>query len=206
VDSVSRTPSVVDPSGSGLGRCRCIRHTDRIGGSPLVSDAVKSNEPANGSSGSDIDREFEQFFVVHHDSVQRWLAARIGDREVAVDATQDAFIKAHARWPTIRTYNAPDAWVRRIALNVSRDRMKSDRRRRTREATIEGRRPDAGVLDLGSDDLLAQLPPRQQQVAAMFYVEDLGVDEIANRLGISSGTVKSQLSEARSRLRRSDPD
>ena len=55
--------------------------------------------------------------------------------------------------------------------------------------------------DDSTRDLLGQLAPRQREIAALFYVEDRSVDDIATTLGVSVGTVKSQLSEARQRLR-----
>ena len=132
------------------------------------------------------------------------------DHDAAVDATQDAFIKAHARWSTVRTYERPDAWVRRIAINTSRDRRRSDRRRRDREASVDAL-VDEPVTDLVDADanvqtILDGLPERQRAIASMFYVEDRSIEHIAAALGISSGTVKSQLSEARVRLRRAHQD
>ena len=152
---------------------------------------------------------FEQFFTLEHDRVLRSIEALVGNREIAVDATQDAFIKAHLHWKTLSTYDAPAAWVRRAAINASRDQQRSDRRRRDREATVSAsdvtRRPDDAEhisADDATRELLRELSDGQREVATMFYVDDRSVDDIANSLGVSVGTVKSQLSEARQRLRR----
>ena len=167
--------------------------------------------PDDGT-GTDLEAEFEAFFATHHDAVLRSLTAAAGNNhDAAVDATQDAFIKAHARWSTIRTYDQPEAWVRRIAINTSRDRRRSDRRRRDREAAVEAtdavRGGIAGTEDIDADaamrEMLDELPARQREIAASYYVDDHSVDAIADALGISAGTVKSQLAEARARLRRS---
>jgi RNA polymerase sigma-70 factor (ECF subfamily) len=167
------------------------------------------DSPAGQLSAADLDAEFERFFVTQYDSILRALDAATGDHEVAVDATQDAFIKAHTRWSLIRTYEAPDTWVRRVAINVSRDRMRSERRRRNREATHD---PSAQLsttdqfeADANVRALLDQLPQRQREVARLFYVDDHSVDDIARQLGVSSGTVKSYLAEARDRLRHAHP-
>jgi RNA polymerase sigma-70 factor (ECF subfamily) len=50
--------------------------------------------------------------------------------------------------------------------------------------------------------LLMKLPDRQREVAALFYVDDRSVVEIAGILGLNEGTVKSHLSSARDSLRR----
>ena len=151
---------------------------------------------------------FEQFFLLEHDRVLRSIERLVGNREIAVDATQDAFIKAHLYWPTVSTYESPAAWVRRAAINASRDQQRSNRRRRDREASVVAG-DVSGVPDghdhIDADDatqqLLSQLSSRQREVASMFYVDDRSVDDIAATLGVSVGTVKSQLSEARQRLR-----
>jgi len=152
---------------------------------------------------------FEQFFTLEHDRVLRSVEGLVGNHEIAVDATQDAFIKAHLHWHTVSTHDSPAAWVRRAAINASRDRQRSDRRRRDREATVlasesNSRAADAEHIyaDAATNELLAQLSPGQRQVASMFYVDDRSVDDIAGTLDMSVGTVKSQLSEARQRLRR----
>ena len=207
--------------GPGLGNSRpAVGH--RATCPPLLSTTVPDDDETPGRGG-DARRDaplrpapatgdqstFEGFFAAHHDAVLRSVAAAIGDREAAVDATQDAFIKAHARWSTLRTYDAPHAWVRRIAINVSRDRLRADRRRRNREATIEPTvAPDVTdrfEADAGANELLADLAPRQREVAELFYVEDRSIDEIAERLGLTSGTVKFHLARARDRLRQTNP-
>ncbi len=159
---------------------------------------------------SSSDAEFENFFLAHYESIVRSLTYITGDRERAIDATQEAFIKAYAKWGSVHRYDAPSAWVRRIAINASRDSHRSERRRRDRE------RPNVQPQVLSHDDdvvahdaarsLLALLPRRQREVATLFYVDDLGITEISSILHLSDGTVKSHLSDARRQLRALVPD
>ncbi|MEZ5166579.1 MAG: sigma factor [Acidimicrobiales bacterium] len=52
-----------------------------------------------------------------------------GRRRVAAGAVQGTFIRAYARWPRIRRYDRPEAWVRRVAINRSRDHFRAASRR-----------------------------------------------------------------------------
>lgn len=149
--------------------------------------------------------EFEQFFLTHYDSVLNLLVLTTGDRERATDATQEAFIKAYAKWTRIRHYDAPSAWVRRVAINASHDSFRSDHRRQRRERNLPPPSLDESTDRYESDssarDMLSALPTRQREVAALFYVDDCSVAEISAILGLSDGTVKYHLAQARESLR-----
>jgi len=152
--------------------------------------------------------DFDVFIVEHYERLVRSLTAVTGDRELARDSVQDAFVKASARWRRISRYDDPVGWVRRVAINRSRDLHRSDRRRRDREHRVStGEATDepdrsadlAGALHV--EELFAALPTQQRRVAALFYVESLSVAEIAAALGLSSGAVKFHLNQARTTLR-----
>jgi RNA polymerase sigma-70 factor (ECF subfamily) len=153
----------------------------------------------------DADAEFAEFFNTNRDQVIKLITATTGDRERAVDATQEAFIKAHERWDIVRTYASPAGWVRRVAINASNDDFRSQQRRQRREFNhSDSPAPsldDAVVGDAFAKALLEQLPQRQREVAALFYIDDRSVAEIAAILEVNEGTVKSNLSDARERLR-----
>ncbi len=149
--------------------------------------------------------EFEQFFLANYDSVLQMLTYTTGDRDRATDATQEAFIKAYAKWSKIRSYDSPAAWVRRIAINASRDSARSERRRRRREQADQPANA-ASPAELyqsgaGVQELLAGLTRRQREVATLYYIDDRSVAEIAGILDLNAGTVKFHLSEARDRMR-----
>jgi RNA polymerase sigma-70 factor (ECF subfamily) len=152
------------------------------------------------------DDEFEQFFLSQYEAVLQVLVLTTGDRERATDATQEAFIKAYARWSKIRHYESPAAWVRRVAINASHDSFRSDRRRRKREEAVpvdvETSATDRYATDTSATDLLRNLPTRQREVATLFYVDDRSVAEIATILRLNEGTVKYHLSHARDGLRK----
>ena len=152
------------------------------------------------------DEEFEQFFLDNYPAVLHVLVLTTGDRERAIDATQEAFIKAYATWSKIRRYDSPIAWVRRVAINASHDSFRKDRRRRRREEVTptiaETPQSDRYASDEAATQLLMELPDRQREVATLFYVDDRSVAEIAAILGLNDGTVKSHLSSARDHLRR----
>lgn len=152
--------------------------------------------------------EFERFFLRHYDHLVRSLTAVTGDEEMARDCVQDAFVKAAARWKKVRRFDSPVAWVRRVAINRSRDLHRADQRRRRREERVApidaGEAEDAAPLVDGSMrlvELLEVLPTMQRSAAALFYVDDLPVNDIASHLGISAGAVKFHLNRARGTLR-----
>jgi RNA polymerase sigma-70 factor (ECF subfamily) len=120
----------------------------------------------------------------------------------AADAVQEAFIAADRRWRVVSTYSDPAGWIRRVALNRLLNGRRNHRRRSEILATL---RPVADVdlsvelLDLRRS--FAALPDRIRVTATLFYLADLPVEQIAEHMGISANTVKSNLHDARTRLR-----
>lgn len=120
----------------------------------------------------------------------------------AADAVQEAFIRADRDWSTVGGLDDPAGWVRRVAVNRLLNGQRNRRRRREILATV---RPVADA-DL-TDDLLdlrravAALPDRMRAAVCLHYLAGLPVDEVAATLEVAPGTVKSNLHDARIRLR-----
>lgn len=173
-----------------------------------ISFAFLANRAETQAGAVSDTRDFDHFFLTHYDGLLRSLTAITGSRERADDCVQEAFIRAFARWRRIRRYDNPVTWVRRVAINLSRDENRSETRRRRREdlerpvmsASVPS--PEDGVVDdIGLVGLFGRLTPQQRAVAALFYVEDVSVAEIAASLGITTGAVKFHLNKARTSLR-----
>ncbi len=64
--------------------------------------------------------DVESYFRDHYARLVRSLAIVCGDGELAADAVQEAFVRAHSRWRTLRHYDDPVGWIRRVALNLVR--------------------------------------------------------------------------------------
>jgi len=142
-------------------------------------------------------------FNLHYARLVRSLTVICGNSEEAADAVQDAFVKAHLKWRKISTYDDPVGWIRRVAINKVRDghrsRVRRDRavERMGHEAMLTSEQPAINEVA----DLLSTLPKQQRAAAAMFYVEQLSILEIAEALEVSEGTVKFHLHQARQKLR-----
>jgi RNA polymerase sigma-70 factor (ECF subfamily) len=116
---------------------------------------------------------------------------------------QDAFLQALRRWPEVRGYDRPEAWVRRVALNrlVDHERRRGRSRRAVERMRAEPPPPDHPVTaDLDLLAAVADLSPQQRQVVGLYYLADLPVREVAEDLDIAEGTVKSHLAAARRAL------
>ena len=142
-------------------------------------------------------------FNLHYARLVRSLTVICGNSEEAADAVQDAFVKAHLKWRKISTYDDPVGWIRRVAINKVRDghrsRVRRDRavERMGHEVKLTSEQPDISEVA----ELLSTLPKQQRAAAAMFYVEQLSVVEIAAALKVSEGAVKFHLHQAREKLR-----
>ena len=123
----------------------------------------------------------------------------------AVDAVQDAFIEAHLHWATVSSLDNPYAWVRRVAIRKLQDRH---RRQLTHGRLLESLsilRQDVSPEDSRNLDLtkaISGLPMRQRLAVALFYLEDMSIEDISTATGISEGAIKSALYDGRRRLKR----
>jgi RNA polymerase sigma-70 factor (ECF subfamily) len=147
--------------------------------------------------------DLETLFRAHHGRLVRALTVACGDEQRAADAVQHAFIKAHLRWRNIMSYDDPVGWIRRVAINRLRDDHRSDLRKRKAVERLAAER-ESVVAEPQQDDvdrLLAGLPRQQRLCLALFYIEDLSVNEVAAALEISAGAVKFHLHAGRTALR-----
>lgn len=142
----------------------------------------------------------------------RLAAVILGDPVEAEDAVHDAAVVAWRGFAGLRDRDRFEAWFGRILVNGCRDRLRVRRRRPVVVAipdvgsTGEGRSidGDVGVSLANRDELeraFARLEPDHAVVIALRYYADLTVPQIATRLGIAVGTVKSRLHHALRRLR-----
>ncbi len=144
----------------------------------------------------------EELFDRHYAAIVRALAVAFDDAEGAADAVQEAFIEADRRWGSISRYDDPAVWVRRVAINRLRNGHRNQRRRAAIVATI---RPI--IAEDLTDDLLDLrraidcLPEKMRLAVCLHHVAGIPIDEVAATLEVSEGTVKSNLHDARLRLR-----
>jgi RNA polymerase sigma-70 factor (ECF subfamily) len=147
----------------------------------------------------------DSLFRAHYGRLVRALTLACGDAEVAADAVQEAFVKAHLHWRRIQKYDDPVGWIRRVAIN----RLHDDHRRQTRKGMamqrLAGEPQTEFVEQHGFDTdlpaILAQLPKQQRIAMALFYVDELSIAEVAAALDVTEGAVKSYLHQGRARLR-----
>ncbi|MFC0623564.1 SigE family RNA polymerase sigma factor [Kribbella deserti] len=129
------------------------------------------------------------------------------DQGRAEEAVQDALVAAYPRWSRICRAGDPEAYVRRSIVNADISGWRRFRRRETPVADAPAPKYDqpdhAG--DVAEQDavwaLCATLPKRQRAAVVLRYYEGLPDAAIAEILGCTAGTVRSQISRALATLR-----
>ena len=145
---------------------------------------------------------FDEFYAGAVGRLVGQLFPVTGDLHEAEEVVQEAFTRAAARWGRLRDYDLPEAWVRRVAMNLAADRARNLRRqaRAMRRLQAPAEAVAASVEALALAEALRTLPVRQRQALVLHYLVDLQVGEIAQTLGVPEGTVKSLLSRGRHAL------
>lgn len=148
--------------------------------------------------------DFERFFATEHPAAVR-LAARLGPPQRAEDVTAEAFVRLLRHWDDV---DDPLRYLRSTLRSLVVDEFRrSDvaRRHLHRVADVEpgeGRPLEEAVAE--SDELAAalrQLAPRQRTAVVLRYGLDLSEADVAARMGVTPGTVKSSTSRALAALR-----
>jgi RNA polymerase sigma-70 factor (ECF subfamily) len=142
---------------------------------------------------------FEEWYRREHPRVLGAMYVLGGDRDVARDATDEAFARALAHWPKVSSMRSPGAWVHRVALNV----LHRTYRRRGMEARILERQYSPPAVSEDWPEVwqaVAALPPRQKTAIVLRFIADLPEADIAVAMGVGRGTVSSTLAAARQQL------
>jgi RNA polymerase sigma-70 factor (sigma-E family) len=150
---------------------------------------------------------FDEFVTHHGPELLRLAYMLSGSREQAEDLVQNALVKTYRKWDSVASADRPIAYVRTI---VVREHLSWWRRLSNHEIPsaipedVTDVFPDAEIAETDAMwRLLANLPRRQRAVLALRYYEDLSDADIAQLLGCSTGTVRSNASRGLATLRRS---
>jgi RNA polymerase sigma-70 factor (ECF subfamily) len=150
------------------------------------------------------DDGFDAYFLRNYGRLVAELHSIVGSVADAEDAVQEAFARASVRWERLRDYDHPDAWVRRVALNLAASSLRRARRRLVayRRVGVPPPAPPPGEDTVVLAQALGRLRRRHREVLVLRYLAELSVEEMARVLRIPVGTVKGRLFRARAALER----
>jgi RNA polymerase sigma-70 factor (ECF subfamily) len=206
--------SRIEEAGDKARRAKKSRDEDRALEAKLVEKAKTGDSHAFRIL---VERNQKRLFAVAFGIVK--------DRDDAMDAVQDTFIKAHRKLADFQAQAAFSTWLYRICVNVCIDRKRAQKRRRqvhiddAPELSTETDAPYSGVdiapnlsgsnplrnannRELGQkiSEAMAELSEDHRQVLLLREVEGMSYEEIAETLEIPKGTVMSRLFHARKNM------
>lgn len=171
---------------------------------------AEDRELVSRTLGGD-DTAFEYLFNRYRDAIHRLFVQRLGGTNDADDLLQETFIKVYINLHRYSTSYTFGQWVYTIARNTFIDFV----RRRQEDLPIDDRftspassapTPEESVINLQQrtqiEHYLERLTPRYRQLILMRFFEEYSYEEIAAKLSLPLGTVKTQIHRAREQMRR----
>jgi RNA polymerase sigma-70 factor (sigma-E family) len=151
------------------------------------------------------DAEYTEYVAARLSSLRRLAAVLCDDWQCADDLVQSALVKLYVHWGQVRTASHIDAYARAVLVREFIHERRSTWVKRVR---LSGGVTDAPAAAVDHDAVLdvraavAALPARQRATLVLRFYCDLNVDQAAEILGCSPGTVKSQTARALGAVRR----
>jgi RNA polymerase sigma-70 factor, ECF subfamily len=183
-------------------------------------DELEGREAALVARCAEGDQAACAELVVEHQRMVYQLSFHLlGNRDEALDLSQDVFMRVFRTLPQFRGHSQLRTWIYRIVVNQARNRQRWWRRRHrasqvSLDQHLETHAEPSGNPRVAPDNVLAQkrlasqlrraldaLPFDQRSVIVLREIDGLSYDEIAFSLGVTLGTVKSRLTRARRALR-----
>ena len=167
------------------------------------------NELINGCLQNN--RKFqEQLFKLYYGKMLVVSMQYTKDRDTAQEIVQDSFIKIFEKLNLFDNKGSLEGWIRRIVVNTAIDRIRKSKKDpflidNDNDYMLGGINPMEELEDLRLSEekseiileAIQQLSPAYRTVFNLYVIEDFTHKEIAEKLGISEGTSKSNLSKAR---------
>jgi RNA polymerase sigma-70 factor, ECF subfamily len=208
--------SVVQEEGSGIRGFKAV----------LTQDAPTTDNNLVNEFISGNDAAFTQLVCKYKDALTNYLNMMIGDYEIAVDLSQETFLRVYRNIDRYSNLYQFSTWIYRIATNLAIDEMRFRKRRGqvfyrnvwgSRQSKNDKESPEFELTDVRRSprdemlrkessqvlgDAIRSLPEKYRTAFIMKEVQELPYDEIAKVLKCSAGTIKSRLHRARELLQR----
>jgi RNA polymerase sigma-70 factor (sigma-E family) len=177
---------------------RLVIQERKMGNAMVSADAAPGTSEAAG--------RLEDLYVRHAPAALRLAFFLTGDRELAQDLVQDAFVRIAGRFGYLRAPDAFDIYLRRTVVNLFTSHL---RRLRLERAEIARERAEPQIQAMAEDPAerdelvraLRHLPERQRAAVVLRFYEDLTEREAAEAMRCSSSAVNSLVSRAMVTLR-----
>ena len=176
----------------------------------MDNDNIAANEKPLIARARHDSTAFVQLYRIHYDAVFRYCVHRLFERAKAEDVTSEVFLKVIEN---INGFKGNEkqfrCWLYRIATNTVNNHLRKTARR-NRLLKVAREQTNSRVADCEEPaDKLAllreavfTLKPRYQTIITLRFFENMKLTEIAEVLGSSPGTVRSQLTRALAKLRK----
>jgi RNA polymerase sigma-70 factor (ECF subfamily) len=199
------------------------------GYAPVAAPATGCAVRADSTEAEQLIREWQagkkaaatHFYYLYKDRVYRWARIKTRDPHLAEDLCQEVWRRIHRSLQTYRLGTSPSAWVYRILINTHRSLWRRGQRFvASLLSGLQGEQaspllPEPSSALGGTPETLCNrkqeleqilsamhaIPECYRQVVFLRYVEGLPIEEVANILGITDGTVKSRLNRGIEKLR-----
>lgn len=153
---------------------------------------------------------FNQVMNAHEDRIFSVCLRIMGNRDKALDATQDTFLTVFRKAGQFKGEAAAGTWIYRIAVNTCYDLIRKEKRRRADPLPEGFDRPDVqaeAVIESAAvrpeiQEALAHLPPEFRAAIVLSDIEGMSLPDVAKALAVPVGTVKSRVFRGRRLLAR----
>lgn len=172
-----------------------------------ISETGFNHSQAKG--GDDVD-EFENLLEAERVSVERFVRFRISSKADADDVLQEVFLTAYQKFPQLKNQDAFKAWIISIARNKCNDYF---RKKATQyeipidelsDKELSNGRYGVSVVSIVRE-ILSLLGDKDKQILYLYFWKEMPQSEIAKRLNIPIGTVKSRLHTAKQNFKNKYP-
>jgi RNA polymerase sigma-70 factor (ECF subfamily) len=163
-----------------------------------------------------VREDFDRLYRMSYHRILYTLTGILRDRTAAEDCTQEAFVRAFQAWPRWQPSAPAEAWLHRIAINVSSSYRRQQRLQEIGAVISRIGRPAPSADPTASADTaplgaaLQRLPAKQAAAIVLRYHHGYSNREIAYALSVSESTVASRIAAAKQQLamvlRVEDPD
>jgi RNA polymerase sigma-70 factor (ECF subfamily) len=183
-----------------------MMNVSELSGFPFEPDLMTTSKSDPGA--------FTRLYFRHYDAIFRYCVHRLFDRTTAEDITSEVFLSMVENFQTFDGNEKQfRSWLYRIATNAVNEHLRKTTRRSAimtwvrgwsgNDNTGEEPQPDESQRNMAIiKKAMLTLKPEHQAIVTMRFFENLKLEEIAEVVGTTASTVRSQLSRALVKLRK----